>query len=176
MNKYEELLEQETKRLEAKESVARKKVETKKEVIIDFLTKLNPFLEYLNGTFVYKYHCGNSGSLCKIIEFPIEYADYGGEGLNAEFTLEKFIKKSGDMNYRVSFSILGSKIEIKCDNDFKLNITWGWDYDNDCVRVIETPSDIEGVAIKIVASLLKKEEKIEGKGYEGRGYFKFNKK
>ena len=162
MNKYEELLEQETKRLEAKESVARKKVETKKEVIIDFLTKLNPFLEYLNGTFVYKYHCGNSGSLCKIIEFPIEYADYGGEGLNAEFTLEKFIKKSGDMNYGVSFSILGSKIEIKCDND--------------CVRVIETPSDIEGVAIKIVASLLKKEEKIEGKGYEGRGYFKFNKK
>ena len=93
MNKYEELLDQETKRLEAKQAVAVKLKETKKEVIIDFLTKLNPFLEYLNGTFVYKYHNGSDGSLCKIIEFPVEYSDYGGDGLNAEYTMEKFIKK-----------------------------------------------------------------------------------
>ena len=171
MNKYEELLDQETKRLEAKQAVAVKLKETKKEVIIDFLTKLNPFLEYLNGTFVYKYDNGSGGSLRKFIEFPVEYADYGDEGLHAEYTLEKFIKKSGDMTYDVSFSILGDKIKIECDNAFNLHITWGWDYDNDCMRVIETPSDVEGVAMGMVAKFLKKENK-----KEGRGYFKFERK
>jgi len=35
----------------------------------------------------------------------------------------------------------------------------------------ETPSDIEAVGMKMVAKLLKQQNKVEG-----RGYFKFNKK
>ena len=170
MNKYDELLEQETKRLEAKQAVAQKKAETKKEMIIDFLTKLNPFLVYLNENFIFNEHSGD-GSLTRHHDFPVEYSDYGGEGLHAEFDLKRFIEKSGDMTYGVEFTILSDKIKIECDNNFKLNITWGWDDDNNCRRVIECVSDIEGIAMKQVARLLKRENE-----KWPRSYFRFDKK
>jgi hypothetical protein len=166
MKKFEELLKQEQAKNKAQEEVKLQTLQSKKDVALSFIEDLLPLIDYLNSNYVFKSKSG-SGSLTTINKFPVQYSYQ-----KYEFDIDGVMGEYSEYNNEVEFTILGTNLKIKVDNNFNLTIQYGWADSKE--RYVKTADEIEKIAMARVARLLEK------KNYEGTSYpfsyFRFNKK